>query len=99
MSIISNNTLITERSEGLFWRAFIVQFCVSKIEDQNKTLKINYSWLLITLGLVHIKYHMHIACYRLAYDIYTINTLRVMGLVHDNYNICTLHVTDDPKYS
>ena len=82
VSIIYNNTLITERSEGLvFFQWPLFNFVWAKLRMQNKTLKINCRCLLITLRLVHIKY--------------TGCILHAALLVHIKYTVCTLHVTDD----
>ena len=76
MSIFYNNTF----DDGKVQKDYLVgrslfKFCVSKnLRIQNKTLmKINYSYLLITFGLVHINdivvstyeiHQVHIACCR-----------------------------------
>ena len=54
------------------WAFIVLLFCEQKLRIKNKTLiEINYSYLLITLGLVHINdtvvstyeiYQMHTAC-------------------------------------
>ena len=104
MSTFYNNTF----DDGRFKKDYIGErslftFCVRKIRFQNKTLiRINYSYLLITLGLVHINdtvvsayemHQMHIACYRLVHENDTRRILHVTGLVHENCTIYTLHVT------
>ena len=67
----------------------LFKFCVSKnLGFKNKTLiKINYSYLLITFGLVQINY--------IVVNTYEIHSMLVAcyGLVHDDFTICTLHVT------
>ena len=57
MSIIYNNTLMKEVSEGLFYvGCSLFNFMCAKIRIENKTLITLIIYLSITLGLVHIKY-------------------------------------------
>ena len=95
----------------IFGKWSLFNFVWAKLRTQNKTLKVNYSCLLITLVLVHIKYTGYMlnvallvhAKYTgcllhvalLVHIKYTICTLHVALLVHINNTICTLHVTDD----
>ena len=77
----------------IFGKWSLFNFVWAKLRIQNNTRKVNYSCLLIILGLVHIKYTWYILNVALlVHAKYTGCLLHVVLLVHIKYTICTLHV-------